>query len=104
MCWGARGCVRTHLRSISPPTHRSSPDGVELMIITIATFGQAVSGQAAAVNIISVLVLWRFLMGVGIGGDYPLSAVISAEFASKKIRGRMMTAVFANQGWGNFSE
>ena len=43
-------------------------------------------------------------MGIGIGGDYPLSAVISSEFASTKIRGRMMTAVFANQGWGNFSK
>ncbi len=42
-------------------------------------------------------------MGVGIGGDYPLSAVISSEFASTRIRGRMMTAVFASQGWGNFS-
>ena len=40
-------------------------------------------------------------MGVGIGGDYPLSAVISSEFASTRIRGRMMTAVFASQGWGN---
>jgi len=43
-------------------------------------------------------------MGIGIGGDYPLSAVISSEFASTKIRGRMMTAVFAAQGWGNFGE
>ena len=42
-------------------------------------------------------------MGIGIGGDYPLSAVISSEFASTRIRGRMMTAVFAAQGWGNFS-
>ena len=42
-------------------------------------------------------------MGVGIGGDYPLSAVISSEFSSTRIRGRIMTAVFANQGWGNFS-
>ena len=41
-------------------------------------------------------------MGVGIRGDYPLSAVISSEFASTKIRGRLMTAVFAFQGWGNF--
>lgn len=40
-------------------------------------------------------------MGLGIGGDYPLSAVITSEFASTKIRGRMMTAVFAGQGWGN---
>ncbi len=41
-------------------------------------------------------------MGVGVGGDYPLSAIISSEFASTRIRGRMMNAVFAFQGWGNF--
>ncbi|KAF9446766.1 inorganic phosphate transporter [Macrolepiota fuliginosa MF-IS2] len=77
--------------------------GVELMIMIVATFGQALSGQAASVNIIGALVTWRFIMGVGIGGDYPLSAVISSEFASTRIRGRMMTAVFASQGWGNFA-
>ncbi|PAV16095.1 phosphate transporter [Pyrrhoderma noxium] len=77
--------------------------GVELMIIIIATFGQALSGHAAAVNIIGVLIVWRFSMGIGIGGDYPLSAVIASEFSSTKIRGRLMTAVFAAQGWGNFS-
>jgi PHS family inorganic phosphate transporter-like MFS transporter len=77
--------------------------GIELMIIIIATFAQALSGGAHAVGIIGVLVVWRFLMGIGIGGDYPLSAVISSEFASTRIRGRMMTAVFASQGWGNFT-
>jgi PHS family inorganic phosphate transporter-like MFS transporter len=76
--------------------------GIELMIIIIATFGQALSGQAPAIHIIGVLVVWRFIMGVGIGGDYPLSAVISSEFASTRIRGRMMTATFAAQGFGNF--
>ena len=40
-------------------------------------------------------------MGVGIGGDYPLSAVIASEFAATRNRGRLMTAVFASQGWGN---
>lgn len=43
-------------------------------------------------------------MGLGIGGDYPLSAVISSEFAATKIRGRMMSAVFASQGFGSFCE
>lgn len=43
-------------------------------------------------------------MGLGIGGDYPLSAIISSEFAATKIRGRMMSAVFAAQGFGSFSE
>ncbi|KXN91277.1 Inorganic phosphate transporter PHO84 [Leucoagaricus sp. SymC.cos] len=77
--------------------------GVELLTMIIATFAQALSGQAPSVNIIGALVIWRFIMGVGIGGDYPLSAVISSEFASVKTRGRMMTAVFASQGWGNFT-
>ncbi|KAF7312350.1 Inorganic phosphate transporter [Mycena indigotica] len=66
--------------------------GVELMIIIIGTFAQALSGGGHAVSIIGVLVVWRFIMGIGIG-----------EFASTRIRGRMMTAVFAAQGWGNFT-
>ncbi|PCH42214.1 phosphate permease [Wolfiporia cocos MD-104 SS10] len=77
--------------------------GVELMIIIISTFGQAVAGQGHAVNVLGVIIVWRFLMGVGIGGDYPLSAVISSEFASARSRGRLMTAVFANQGWGQLA-
>ncbi|KAJ7052591.1 major facilitator superfamily domain-containing protein [Mycena amicta] len=77
--------------------------GVELMIIIVGTFAQALSGGNHAVSIIGVLVVWRFLMGIGIGGDYPLSATISSEFAATRIRGRMMTAVFASQGWGNFA-
>ncbi|KAG6879420.1 hypothetical protein C0992_002794 [Termitomyces sp. T32_za158] len=74
-------------------------DGIELCIIIVATFAQALSGGGHAVGIIGVLIVWRFLMGIGIGGDYPLSAVISSEFASTHIRGRMMTAVFSGQGW-----
>ena len=42
-------------------------------------------------------------MGIGIGGDYPLSAVISSEFSATRIRGRLMAAVFSAQGWGNFT-
>jgi PHS family inorganic phosphate transporter-like MFS transporter len=75
-------------------------DGVELMIIIIATFAQAIAGSGPAVNIVGVLTCLRFIMGIGIGGDYPLSAVISSEFAATRSRGRLMTAVFASQGWG----
>ncbi|KAK7452173.1 hypothetical protein VKT23_012276 [Stygiomarasmius scandens] len=74
--------------------------GVELIIIIVGTLTQAMAGSAHAVGIISALIVWRFLMGIGIGGDYPLSAVITSEFASKRTRGRLMTAVFAFQGWG----
>ncbi|KAH8980882.1 phosphate permease [Lactarius akahatsu] len=77
--------------------------GVELMIIIVGTFGQAISGHGPTVGIIGALICWRFLMGIGIGGDYPLSAVISSEFAATRTRGRVMTAVFAFQGWGNLA-
>ncbi|EIW69559.1 phosphate:H+ symporter [Tremella mesenterica] len=77
--------------------------GFELIIIIIGTLGQAVAGQAPGVNIYGVLVMYRFIMGMGIGGDYPLSAVITSEFAARRIRGRMMAATFSAQGWGNFS-
>ncbi|KDQ62676.1 hypothetical protein JAAARDRAFT_171223 [Jaapia argillacea MUCL 33604] len=77
--------------------------GIELIIIMTATFGQALSGSGPGVNIVGVLVLWRFIMGVGIGGDYPLSAIISSEFSAIGLRGRLMTSVFAFQGWGNLT-
>ncbi|BGP16465.1 hypothetical protein JCM10213v2_004467 [Rhodosporidiobolus nylandii] len=76
--------------------------GLELMIIIIATVGQAVAGHGPGVSILGVLIMWRFIMGVGIGGDYPLSATITSEFAATRIRGRMMTATFWSQGWGQF--
>ena len=55
-----------------------SSDGVELCIIIIATFAQAMAGRAHAISIIGFLIVWRFIQGVGVGGDYPLSAVISS--------------------------
>ena len=39
-------------------------------------------------------------MGIGIGGDYPLSAIITSEFAPVHIRGRLMAIVFSSQGLG----
>ncbi|EIW57720.1 inorganic phosphate transporter [Trametes versicolor FP-101664 SS1] len=74
--------------------------GMELMLIIVATFGQTLCAPGIGVSMMGILTFWRFMMGIGIGGDYPISAVISSEFSSVYIRGRVMTAVFANQGWG----
>lgn len=45
----------------------------------------------------------NYNQGIGIGGDYPLSSVITSEFATTKWRGAMMNAVFAMQGIGQFT-
>ena len=54
-------------------------------------------------SVIGVMIFWRVILGTGIGGDYPLSSIITSEFATVKWRGAMMAAVFANQGWGQFT-
>ncbi|WP_209323787.1 MFS transporter [Brevibacterium renqingii] len=41
------------------------------------------------------LIIFRFLLGVGIGADYPISATIVSEFASKKGRGKLSTSLGA---------
>ncbi|KAM0903132.1 hypothetical protein ACQ4PT_018914 [Festuca glaucescens] len=50
--------------------------------------------------VLSSLCLFRFLLGVGVGGDYPLSATIMSEFANKRTRGGFIAAVFSMQGFG----
>ncbi|KAL0939558.1 phosphate:H+ symporter [Colletotrichum truncatum] len=77
--------------------------GVELMVIIIATIAQALSSSSPSVSITGLIVFWRIIMGIGIGGDYPLSAIITSEFATTKWRGFMMNAVFANQGFGQLA-
>src|SRR5271154_2048768 len=76
--------------------------GIELMIIIGTTLALAVSGEGPSVSIIGVMIFWRVILGTGIGGDYPLSSIITSEFATVKWRGAMMAAVFANQGFGQF--
>ncbi len=46
------------------------------------------------------LLAFRVIVGFGVGGDYPASAVISAEYANRAQRGRLVGTVFAMQGFG----
>ncbi|KAI9808006.1 MAG: Inorganic phosphate transporter pho84 [Phylliscum demangeonii] len=77
--------------------------GLELILIIFATLAQSLSSPSPAVSITGLLIFWRVLMGVGIGGDYPLSSIITSEFATTRWRGAMMGAVFAMQGIGQFA-
>lgn len=76
--------------------------GYELLIITMATLGQCITGPSPAISITGLLVFWRVLMGLGIGGDYPLANVITSEYSLTKWRGTMVAAVFSTQALGQF--
>jgi PHS family inorganic phosphate transporter-like MFS transporter len=96
--------------------------GVELMIIIATTLAQSLCGESSTLSIVGVLIFYRVVsrlsavlncyrpdtdiqqvMGIGVGGDYPLSAVITAEFSSTQYRGGIIAAVFAMQGLGQLA-
>ncbi|MGH7667656.1 MAG: MFS transporter [Candidatus Dormibacteria bacterium] len=68
--------------------------GLEAAIMAVAAVGSAL-----APNLIW-LIAWRFVLGIGIGGDYPVSAVLMSEYSNRKNRGRLVTMVFSMQALG----
>jgi MFS transporter, PHS family, inorganic phosphate transporter len=57
---------------------RRKKNGFELLLVIIGTLGM-VTTSGTSITLWSSLVFWRFIMGIGIGGGYPLSAIITAE-------------------------
>jgi PHS family inorganic phosphate transporter-like MFS transporter len=77
--------------------------GLELVIVIVATLGltQASAGyNQKSMKVYPWIIFWRGLLGIGIGAEYPLSALIASEWTSSKSRGRMLAAVFLMQPIG----
>ena len=68
--------------------------GVEVLVLAAGAIGCAFSPN------IWWLIGLRFILGVGIGGDYPVSATIMSEYSAKATRGLMVSLVFAMQAAG----
>ncbi|KAJ2144039.1 hypothetical protein IW136_001478 [Coemansia sp. RSA 678] len=81
---------------------RTTIYSASLMIAIITTIASAFSSSMVkGFNVFIVLFIWRVLLGIGIGGDYPLTATIISEYCSTANRGKLMAGVFAWQGFGN---
>lgn len=74
--------------------------GLTLMCMVISSVACGLSFGSTAQSVMSSLCFFRFWLGFGIGGDYPLSATIMSEYANKRTRGGFIAAVFAMQGFG----
>ena len=68
--------------------------GVEVLVLAAGAIG-----SAFAPNILWLIAL-RFILGIGIGGDYPVSATIMSEYSGKANRGMLVTLVFTMQAAG----
>ncbi len=68
--------------------------GYEVLVLAVGAIASACSPN------IWWLIGFRVILGIGIGGDYPVSATLMSEFAGKKSRGMMVSLVFAMQAAG----
>ncbi len=68
--------------------------GVEVLVLAVSAIACAFCSN------IWWLIGFRFIMGFGIGGDYPVSATIMSEYSGKKSRGLMVSLVFGMQAVG----
>jgi MFS transporter, PHS family, inorganic phosphate transporter len=68
--------------------------GYELVVLALGAIASALSP-----NVIFLLI-FRFILGLGIGGDYPVSATLMSEYANRRDRGKLITLVFSMQGVG----
>jgi PHS family inorganic phosphate transporter-like MFS transporter len=68
--------------------------GYTLLVLAVGAIASAFSPG------IIWLLVFRFILGLGIGGDYPLSATLMSEYANRRDRGKLITMVFSMQGVG----
>ncbi|XVF62862.1 hypothetical protein PTKIN_Ptkin09bG0042600 [Pterospermum kingtungense] len=77
--------------------------GITLLLMVVCSIASGLSFGSSRKGVMATLCFFRFWLGFGIGGDYPLSATIMSEYANKKTRGAFIAAVFAMQGFGILS-
>ncbi|KAI8690649.1 hypothetical protein LRP88_07917 [Fusarium phalaenopsidis] len=75
--------------------------GIELVLVIVSTIGVATSSHGYNdLSFLGLFIWWRFVMGIGIGAEYPLSAVITSEWSSTQSRATMLSSVFMMQPIG----
>ncbi|MDA8398455.1 MAG: MFS transporter [Actinomycetota bacterium] len=73
---------------------RKAVYGIEVMLLVVGAIASALAPSYG------LLFAFRIVVGIGVGGDYATSAVITTEYANRKNRGRLVGTVFAMQGFG----
>ncbi|WP_249009948.1 MFS transporter [Conexibacter sp. DBS9H8] len=68
--------------------------GLEIALLSLGAVLSALSWNFTS------LLIFRIIVGIGVGGDYATSSVITAEYANRRSRGRLVGTVFAMQAFG----
>lgn len=68
--------------------------GYELLVLAAGAIASAFASS------IVWLIIFRCVLGLGIGGDYPVSSTLMSEYANRRDRGKLVTLVFSTQALG----
>ncbi|XVF28608.1 hypothetical protein REPUB_Repub15cG0044700 [Reevesia pubescens] len=81
---------------------RKKAYGITLILMVVFSLASGFSfWRRTSQGVMETLCFFRFWLGFGVGGVYPLSATIMSEYANRRTRGRYIAAVFAMQGVGH---
>ncbi|WP_026161485.1 MFS transporter [Corynebacterium ciconiae] len=71
-----------------------------IFTLTLLVYGLA-TGASALAGSLAVLLVFRFIVGVGLGAELPVASTFVSEFAPRRIRGRMVVILeaFWALGW-----
>jgi MFS family permease len=70
-------------------------------LIMIGSIMSAFSNETSYMTVYGHIACWRFVLGAGVGGEYPLAATVTSESTTAARRGALMASVFAMQGMGS---
>jgi len=70
------------------------------LLCIVGCLGSAFVVDSPEYGVYTQLAAWRFVLGLGVGGEYPIASTITSESSSKASRGRHLALLFSMQGVG----
>ncbi|SJM56619.1 MFS transporter [Gulosibacter sp. 10] len=72
----------------------------QVFALTLLVYGIA-TGASALASSVALLMLFRFIVGLGLGAELPVASTLVSEFAPRRIRGRLVVwlEAFWAVGW-----
>lgn len=65
--------------------------------LTLLVYGLA-TGASALASGLTILIVFRFIVGLGLGAELPVASTLISEFSPRRIRGRMVVLLEAYGG------
>jgi len=72
----------------------------QVFAATLLIYGIA-TGASALASSVGMLIVFRFIVGLGLGGELPVASTLVSEFSPRRVRGRMVVILeaFWAVGW-----